>query len=460
MEGERLALGRLCVERGLITEEQLQRALHLQKEGRSWRRLGDILLSEGLITGVALAKLLGAQQAMRRGGPQPADPAIAPRVPVPAPPGTVPPSAASSAAPPPPRTELGWLLSEARASGASAIVLGAGHAPAFRACGTTALCEGGPLSHEQIESMLQDAAPPSILRQLDQEGFVDAIATLSTGDRIRFTLYRCGTSFGGTLRLVSSVGTDLQLLGLPPGVRDLAKLRSGLVLVTGPSGSGKTTTLTAILDAVNASRACHILTIERPIEIDLAPKRARLTRREVGRDSPSWAEALKASLRADADVIAVAELADAETITAALGAAESGHLVLGTMHTGNSYQTILRILDAFPARRAGFVRGLIASCLRGIVTQRLFASLGDGSPALAVELLLGTPGVANLIREDRAHQIPYIIQTSRAEGMVSLDESLQRLVKKGKIPASVAAAESGDPAHAAAARKEAGRVAH
>jgi twitching motility protein PilT len=462
------SLGSLCVERGLLSEDDLERALKIQREGRAWRRLGDVLLAEGLITGVALAKVLAAQQALRRqleareaaGGGAAAD---AGGVPGASEAEGAPAAAEPALEPGAPQTELGWLLQEARAYGANAIVIGVGHPPAFRCFGKTALCQGAPMSHEQIEKLLTDSAPPSVVRALDQEGFVDAIADMASGDRARFTLYRCGNSFGGTIRLVSATVGDLVALGLPPAVRELTKPRSGLVLVTGPSGSGKTTTLNALLDVINSTRACHILTIERPVETFLEPKRAKLTRREVGRDSPGYAEALRGALRADADVIAVAELSDPETIATAVGAAETGHLVLATMHTGNSFQTILRILDAFPARRAPFVRSLLASCLRGIVTQHLFPPPGNtATPSLAVELLLGTPGVANLIREDRAHQIPYIVQTSKAEGMVSLDDSLVRLVKKGRISAATALDHAAEPerlAQALGVRRETARVA-
>lgn len=433
-------LGRLCLEKGLLDEKQLEHCLEIQRSSPTWRRLGEVLISEGILTGVALANLLSVQSAMRKSAETSAAPPIRGR----------PPAQSTAAEAHREVSELVWLLSEARTCGSS-VILGAGVPPAFRTFGTTQLLEGPPMTEEQVVKILRDGLPAEIWARADIEGFVDASATLPSGERIRATIYRHANGLGASLRPLGTTPASLTSLGLPAGVRELAKPRSGLVLVTGPSGSGKTTTLAALLDAINASRACHILTIERPIETWIEPKRARITRREVGRDAPTFAAALRAALRSDADVIAVAEMSDPETIATAVSAAETGHLVLGTMHTGNSYTTILRILDAFPPHRADFVRGLLAGCLRGILTQRLFPPKGSGGPALAVELLLGTAGIANLIREDRAHQIPYIIQTGRGDGMVSLDDSLAALQKKGRISSATALEHATDPERLAAA---------
>ena len=415
-------LGRLCVERGLITQDQLVRCLQIQKSGTAWRHLGEILLNEGLLTGIALANLLSLQESKRRGGASPGS-----RI-------------------EPPSNDLGWLLKEMRAYGADALVLGAGQPPCFRYGGWSEPMEGPPLDNEQIKDLLFEALPEGLLQRLDKQGFVDRTIEFAGHDRVRLTLYRHARGIGVVLRPQAASTLELNDLGLPAGIRDLVRPESGLVLIAGPLGSGRAVTLSALLQAILDARSCHAVTIERPVETCLEQRLGRVSRREVGRDAASFASAMRGALRANADVLAVGSMEEAETIETALGAASTGRLVIGLMHTNGAAATIRRVLDACAGLHARGARDLLASCLRGIVTQHRFVSRASPEPVLAGELMLCTPGVAHLIREGRVGQIPAILKGNRSEGMASLDDALADLCKAGRITAEEALARAVDPA--------------
>jgi len=431
-------LGRLCVERGLVTEPQLAECLRIQKEGAAWRRLGEIFLSEGLITGVALANLLSIQAAMR-GGPR---------------------KRAEPAKPAPPH-ELGWLLREARACGAVGVVLGAGAPPAFRFCGWTRVLEGAPLEEAQVQKMLAEALPAELLERLRRDRFAEAMARLAEPDWVRVALYRYGGGIGAFLRPVEPAARDLAALGLPAGAKELVRARGGLVLVSGPACSGRTTTLAALLQVVNAARGCHVVTLERPPEIRLEPGPARVTRLEVPREGDGFLRAFHAARRADADVVALSELEGEEVVLAALDAAGGDCLVLAVTSGRSAVQTLQRLLERLPARHQAHARTALASCLRGVLHQRLVPA-GDGSESvLACELLLSSAAVAASLREDKLGQIATSLETGRGEGMVSFDDSLLRLLRRGRIAAETAARHAHDPERMAAAlatRREATRA--
>ena len=237
----------------------------------------------------------------------------------------------------------------------------------------------------------------------------------------------------------------IEKLGLPPVVREFAKKPRGIVLVTGPTGSGKSTSLASLINEINETRDDHILTIEDPIEFLHKHKRCIVNQREIGQDAPSFAAGLKAALRQDPDVILVGEMRDMETIGTALTAAETGHLVFATLHTQDAPQTVDRIIDVFPPAQQGQIRAQLAIGLQGIVTQTLLPTADGQGRCVAAEVLVPTPGVRNLIREGKTHQIYSLIQTGGAEGMQTMDSSLAGLVRAGKITMATAESRSSQP---------------
>jgi len=428
---DRYSLGRLCIERGLLSEEELEQCLEEQRASPNPRRLGEIMLSHGYVTGVTLAQLLSLQEALRRAAPEDAEAAYEP----------------------PPATELGWMLKEGWAYGARGVVLGPGRAPAFTLGGRTELLEGPPLESEQFDKLLAEALPAALVRRLEREPVVEAVVTLAGQGSVRTTLYRHADGVGAAFRVLVGPAPDLASLGLPPGTRELQEATSGLVLVTGPCGCGKTTTIATLLERINESRPCHIALIERCATTVLLPKSSRLTRLEVGHPeldeagdaTGAVAAAIERALRFDADVIAIDPLEDRGDVVAAMAAAEAGRLVIATLPTGGAVATIERVIAAFPRARAARARSRVASCLRAVLCQRLFPRARGGRPALAVELLLGTPAVAALVREGRLEQIPTVLHAKRADGMTSLEASLDRLCRKGVITHAVAVEAANEP---------------
>ena len=343
-----------------------------------------------------------------------------------------------------PHAELLWLLKEALAYGATSVVLGQGQAPAFRCQGRTDVLEGPPLQTAQIDKMMRDTLDPKVLEELDAEGSVGVPLDID-GQPVRMRLYRYAGGIGVVMLPEDVAANGLETLNLPTGTQKLVKHEDGLVLVTGPIGSGRGTTIANLIETIGAKRGCHIMTVERRIKMRLRPTKARLSRRQVGRDVSDFASGLRNALRADADVIALSELPDTETILTALGAAENGRLVVAAMNTGGASSTIQRIVNTFPTQQGQAIRNQLASCLRGILSQRLFPSPDGGVPVVAAELMITTPAISILIREDKAAQIPKVLQSSQGEGMVSMEECLLRLVKKGRVPAGDAIAAANEP---------------
>jgi twitching motility protein PilT len=251
----------------------------------------------------------------------------------------------------------------------------------------------------------------------------------------------------GSFRVVQSRVPSFEELGLPGQLQRLTEFNQGLVLVTGPNGCGKSTTLAAMVELVNQHREEHIITIEDPVEFNFVPAKSQINQREVGSHTKSFSVALRATLREDPDVIMIGELRDHETVSLAITAAETGHLVFGTIHTTSAARTIDRILDAFPPDEQPQIRSMISESIRGILCQQLIPRKDGSGRALAMEILLNTPAVSNLIRERRLFQIPSIIQTSRQQGMMLLDNSLMDLVNRGVIDGSEAyyAADKKEP---------------
>ena len=283
----------------------------------------------------------------------------------------------------------------------------------------------------------------AILTQKQRERFendleLDTSHSIPGIGRFRVNVFLQRDSVGAVMRIIPFEIVPLQQLGLPPSVSQFAELPRGLVLVTGPTGSGKSTTLASLVDIINSTKACHIMTVEDPIEFLHNHKAAVVNQREVGEDTHSFASALKHVLRQDPDVILVGEMRDLETISTALTAAETGHLVFATLHTQDAPQAVDRVIDVFPAHQQQQVRVQLAASLQGIVTQQL-VPMGQGrGRKVAAEVLVATPAVRNLIREGKTHQIYSAMQAGGKYGMQTMDQSLADLVKAKQIPMDIA----------------------
>jgi twitching motility protein PilT len=262
--------------------------------------------------------------------------------------------------------------------------------------------------------------------------------------RFRGNFFRQHRGPGAVFRIIPSKIPSAEEIGLPDVIRRFTDLNKGLVLVTGPTGSGKSTTLAAMIDLINQTRPEHILTIEDPIEFVHPNKKALVNQREVGPHTESFAAALKAALREDPDVILVGEMRDRETIALALTAAETGHLVFGTLHTNSAHKTVDRIIDTFPGDLQHQVRAMLSESLRGVVAQQLLRKKGGKGRVAAHEIMVGTAAVSNLIREGKTYQIPSIIQTGKKDGMVQMDQSILSLLMAGTVEGKEAYAKALD----------------
>ncbi|MBU3589315.1 type IV pilus twitching motility protein PilT [Polynucleobacter sp. 80A-SIGWE] len=265
------------------------------------------------------------------------------------------------------------------------------------------------------------------------ECFDADLAVESGGYRFRVNLFKTSQGLAAVMRKIESEIPSFDSLSLPAVARDVIEQENGLILVTGPTGSGKSTTLAAMIDRINRHRHGHIITIEDPIEFVHRNQKSVISQREVARDTLSFSSALRASLREDPDVILVGELRDLETIQLALTAAETGHLVFGTLHTSGAPNTINRIIDVFPSQQQDQVRAQLSQSLRLVMTQRLLRRKGGVGRVGAFEVMTCNPAVRNLIRENKVFQIPSVMQMARGEGMITMDASLQQLAQTGQI---------------------------
>ena len=330
--------------------------------------------------------------------------------------------------------QLDELLTKQIELGASDLHLTSGAPPTVRLDGGLKALEGyAPLDAEGLQRSLY-----SVLTQRQREKFeadleLDFAYAVRGKARFRVNMYFQRDSVGAAFRVIPYEIRALDTLGLPPVVANFAGLPRGLVLVTGPTGSGKSTTLASIVDLANRTRAEHIMTVEDPIEFLHRHKMAIVNQREVGEDTHSFANALKHVLRQDPDIILVGEMRDLETISVALTAAETGHLVFATLHTQDAAQTIDRIIDVFPAEQQSQIRTQLASALQGVVSQTLCKRASGRGRIIATEVLLATPAVRNLIREGNTHQIYSAMQAGAAHGMHTMDQHLGDLVKNGSI---------------------------
>ncbi|MGH7285848.1 MAG: type IV pilus twitching motility protein PilT [Polyangiaceae bacterium] len=331
------------------------------------------------------------------------------------------------------------LVATARAEGASDLHVVSERPPLMR-IGAELVPRGNVLDARAVERMVGAVVPDRLRGDLEKHGAVD-FAHAGGNGRLRINVTRQRTGYKLSIRLVPRDVPTLASLGLPSAIADATKHHQGLIVVTGPTGHGKTSTLAAIVDILNRGTTHHIITVEDPIEYVHPRARAMMSQREVGMHTKSFANALKASLREDPDVIVVGELRDTETVQMALSASETGHLVLGTMNTPSAAKTIDRLIDLFPPGDQGQVRMTLAVGLRLIVSQRLIPA-NDGKVVVAAELLPGSIALGTLIRDNKTFQIPSLQQRGKAFGIIRLEDSLVELVKAGRITADAARAES------------------
>ena len=288
------------------------------------------------------------------------------------------------------------------------------------------------LTSEIIERWCIEIAPPGSRRKFAEDNDADYAHEIPGVSRFRVNLFRDRRGVGTVLRTIPADVLTAEQLGLPPVVRSLCDLEKGLVTVTGPTGSGKSTTLAAMIDLINKTRADHIITIEDPVEFVHQPQRCLINQREVHIHTKSFSSALRAALREDPDIILVGEMRDLETISIALETAETGHLVFGTLHTNTAVSTVDRIIDQFPSDRQSQIRVMLSESLRGVIAQTLCKKIGGGRVA-ALEILIGVKAVANLIREGKTFQIASMLQTGKNVGMQTMNDSLLKLVQAGQV---------------------------
>jgi twitching motility protein PilT len=323
--------------------------------------------------------------------------------------------------------------------GASDLHLTVGAPPTVRLHGDLERLTGYPImTPRALQGMIYAILPQKMRERLEQELELDMSYALPGRARFRVNVYFQRDSLGAAFRLIPYEIRKIEDLGLPGVVGDLARFPRGFVVVTGPTGSGKSTTLAGMVDIVNRERAAHIMTVEDPIEFLHRHDRCIVNQREVGADTHSFSQALKHVLRQDPDVILVGEMRDLETIATAITAAETGHLVFATLHTQDAPQTIDRIIDVFPPHQQQQVRVQLATTLQGVVTQQLLQTADGRGRAIAVEVLICTPAVRNLIREGKVHQIYSIMQAGGRFGMQTMDQSLANLVRSGLITQQLA----------------------
>jgi twitching motility protein PilT len=331
------------------------------------------------------------------------------------------------------------VLREMVVARASDVHITAGFPPAIRDRGRIRPMEGfGKLTSQQTREVVYSILNDDQRKRFENEQQLDFAYAIPGVARFRVNCYFQRGSVSAAFRLIPQEIPALDSLGVPPVLRELTRKPRGFVLVTGPTGSGKSTTLAAMVDAINVENDDHILTIEDPIEFLHRHKRSIVNQREVGADAPDFALGLRAALRQDPDVILVGEMRDLETVSTALTAAETGHLVFATLHTQSAAQTVDRIIDVFPPNQQAQVRTQLSIALQGIVTQQLLPTADGMSRVVACEVLIPTPAIRNLIREGKTHQIYAALQTSGSVGMQTMDADLVRLVRNGKITRSLA----------------------
>jgi twitching motility protein PilT len=489
---EDLLFGRIALHYKLVTREQLLEAAQVQTRDGDDRRLGEILLAQGILTPRQIEQILAVQRdyAAKAARQEPAAAPAAPKdaaalTPQAMPPLTVQAMPELAVAPPPamqampaataePRPQapaapaaatdptaapafdldapraLDRLLERALKIGASDLHVHSGSPLKIRVHGQMYDIEGGTVAARTAERLILEILTPEQNQALRDLGQVDFAYTLSGKGRFRSNAYRQQRGIDAVFRVIPPKPPSLTELGLPTSLARLANYHQGMVLLTGPAGCGKSSTLAALVNIINEDRHDHIITIEDPIEYIHPSKKCVVNQRQVGPHTGSFARALRGALREDPDVIAIGELRDLETVSLALTAAETGHLVLATLHTNNAIRTVNRILGVFPPNQQDQIRTMVSESLRAIVSQRLVARADGNGRVPALEILMANKAVGNLIRENKTFQIKSVLQTGASHGMCLLDASLAELVKTKVITREEAQRNSDEPQRFAA----------
>ena len=333
----------------------------------------------------------------------------------------------------PSKLTVAQVLNFAIEKDASDVLVTVGTPPAVRVNGQIFYLNCPPLEPEHSQKLIYNILTDEQIARFESEKELDFSVTLGERHRFRGNCYWQRDSVAAAFRLIPVEIPDLDALGVPEIIHHLALRPQGLLLITGPTGHGKSTTQASLIDIINSEKAVHIITIEDPIEFLHASKKSVVDQREVGTDTLSFAEALRHVLRQDPDVILVGEMRDPETVSTALTAAETGHLVIATLHTNDAAQTIHRIIDTFPPSQQSQVRSQLSFCLLAVLSQRLLSRKGGGRRVLATELMLNNAAIANLIRDDRVEQLYGVMETQSKAGMYTMDASLKKLYLEGLI---------------------------
>ena len=334
--------------------------------------------------------------------------------------------------------EIDKLFTIQVAQNASDLHLSAGAPPILRLHGEMMKLNHPELTNEAVQALIFEILTEKQKRNFIETWELDCSYSLPGVGRFRCNVFMQRRGMGGVFRVIPEKIKSAQELGLPKGLLDLVNVPRGMVLVTGPTGSGKSTTLAALLHTINLERKEHIITIEDPIEFVHENQMALINQREVSSHTKSFANALKAALREDPDIILVGEMRDLETIHLAMTAAETGHLVFGTLHTNSASKTVDRIIDVFPEAQQAQIRVMLAESLRGVVAQTLFPREDQPGRVAALEVLVNTHAVANLIREGKTFQIPSAMQTGSDVGMLTFEQSVSKLAREGKVSQATA----------------------
>ena len=330
--------------------------------------------------------------------------------------------------------------------GASDLHLVAGQPPALRIRGEVERVKYKVLTSDDLRSMLYEITPEHKIKVFEESGDIDFGYEIPGLARYRANYFMQKNGVGAVFREIPNTIMTAEQLGLPPVISKLAMLPRGMILVTGPTGSGKSTTLASVIDVANRNRKDHIITVEDPIEFVHQSQGCIINQREVGIHTKSFSAALRGALREDPDIILVGEMRDLETISLAVEAATTGHLVFSTLHTTGAAKTVDRVIEVFPAQEQALIRSTLADGLRAVISQVLFKRIDKIGRIVALEILIATPGVRNLIREGKSHQIPSMIQTGKKYGMTLLDDAIMELFKRGAISAEDAYAKANDKA--------------
>ncbi|MBD23615.1 MAG: twitching motility protein PilT [Candidatus Marinimicrobia bacterium] len=325
------------------------------------------------------------------------------------------------------------LLEYSLNSGASDLHLSVGSIPMVRIHGEMKKLQLPEMNLDTMLEIKNEVLNENQKKIFDEKLEIDFSTALKDKGRFRVNFFNQINGLSAVFRTIPSIIKSTEELGIPPIMNQLSMMQKGLILLTGPTGSGKSTTLAAMIDYINENKSCHIITIEDPVEYFHHSKNSLINQRELGQSTHSFANALRSSLREDPDVILVGEMRDLETIQLALTAAETGHLVLSTLHTSSAVKTIDRIIDVFPAGQKGQIRSMLSESLEAVIAQKLLQNKNGNGRLPVSEIMIANDAVRNLIREDKIYQIPTLIQSGGQEGMQSLDQDLQRLLSRGVI---------------------------